>query len=180
MYGDNYNLDPYHEAKKTGSPLTTFLSVILVLLIVVLVGGTAVALVTNKDGIGSQYRRADPRPERLISASRKSDKRLNAYTELGQIRTITKSPDDSHTGALLIVEPWFSLAAGDTPLLEELKQKRRKEQNIIENYFGMYTESELKAKGLTQIKEELCALINEQLVLGKIENVYFTEYMFFS
>lgn len=179
MYGDNYNLDPYIEKKK-GSPLTAFLSFVLVLLVIVLVGGTAIALATNRDGIGSQYRKADPSPEQIITASRKSDKRLNAYTEIGQIRTITKSPDDAHTGTLLIIEPWFSLAAGDTPLLEELKQKTMQARTLIENYFGTYTESELKSKGQNKIKEELCTLINAHLVLGKIENVYFTEYLFFN
>ena len=47
------------------------------------------------------------------------------------------------------------------------------------NYFSGYTEKELLAKGERNVKEELCSLINEQLVLGKIKNVYFDQYLFF-
>ena len=42
-----------------------------------------------------------------------------------------------------------------------------------------YTKSDLISKGEKKIKEELRDQINDQLVLGKINSVYFDQYIFF-
>ena len=159
--------------------LNRVLLALLLALVVILVCGTAVGLVNGKNRQGTQYRRADPSPQKVMSSSSKSDQKLDAYTELGQIRTVTKAEEGEAGGIRLVVSPWFSYQSGDTALFEELAQKNRQEKSIIMNYFSGYTEKELLAKGERNVKEELCSLINEQLVLGKIKNVYFDQYLFF-
>ena len=114
-----------------------------------------------------------------MTHSGRKNQKLDAFTELGQIRAVTKAEEGEEGGILLVVSPWFSYQSGDTALFEELAQKNRQEKAIILNYFGSYTEKELLAKGERNVKEELLSLINEQLVLGKITNVYFDQYLFF-
>ncbi|MBP5174723.1 MAG: flagellar basal body-associated FliL family protein, partial [Treponema sp.] len=85
----------------------------------------------------------------------------------------------SDAGTLLIVSPWFSYPEGDIQLFEEIAQKDRLIKTIISNYFMSYTKSDLISKGEKKIKEELRDQINDQLVLGKINSVYFDQYIFF-
>ena len=41
-----------------------------------------------------------------------------------------------------------------------------------------YTEEELQSLSETEIKTEITAQINQHLILGQIENIYFSEYIF--
>ncbi|MCR5764034.1 MAG: hypothetical protein K6G00_11705 [Treponema sp.] len=155
------------------------LTVILICIIAFIAAGTVYALAVKKSSIGHQYRKADPTPKQVINSSLKTSSKVSAFNELGQIRTITKSPDNEHTGVLVIVNPWFSYNANDTILLEELSQKSQQEKAIIINYFGQNTKADLLAKGEDTVKEEIKNLLNEQMILGKIQQVYFSEYIFF-
>ncbi len=179
MYSSRYNpkslFVKHHKHVSTEYVLT----IILIGLIVFIAAGTLYAFAVKKSGIGHQYRKADPTPKQVINSSIKANSRVNAFNELGQIRTITKSPDDEHTGTLVVVTPWFSYNANDTILLEELSQKAQQEKAIIINYFGQNTKAELLQKGEDAVKEEIKNTLNEQLVLGKIQKVFFKEYIFF-
>lgn len=175
---DYTNADFYYGQERGGSMLNKVLLAVLLALVVILVCGTAVGLVSGTHKKSPQYRRADPSPQKVTHSGKKNQK-LDAFTELGQIRAVTKAEEGEEGGILLVVSPWFSYQSGDTALFEELAQKNRQEKAIILNYFGSYTEKELLAKGERNVKEELLSLINEQLVLGKITNVYFDQYLFF-
>ncbi|MBR1912505.1 MAG: hypothetical protein IJ828_09150 [Treponema sp.] len=179
MYNSRYN--PNSIFVKHHKRVTTeyVLTVMLICLMVCIAAGTVYAFVVKKSGIGHQYRKSDPTPKQVIDSSIKANSRVSAFNELGQIRTITKSPDDEHTGTLLVVTPWFSYDASNTILQEELSQKSQQEKAIIINYFGQNTKSELLAKGEDSVKDEIKALLNEQLILGKIQNIFFKEYIFF-
>lgn len=179
MYSSRYN--PKSIFVKTHKPVSAeqILTVILIAIIVFIAAGTLYAFAVKKTSLGHQYRKADPSPKQVIQTSIKMNSRVNAFNELGQIRTITKSPDDEHTGTLVIVSPWFSYDAGNTILLEELSQKSQQEKAIIINYFGQNTKHELLEKGEDTVKEEIKELLNDQLILGKIQNIFFKEYIFF-
>ncbi len=187
MYGTRHKGKTYfvnsisspQEENNKGVLFNHVLLAVLVVMFLTLVAGTVVAFTKNKAEIGTRYRHADPTPKQVISASLSTDSKLSAYTDLGQIRVVTKSPDKGHTGTLIIVSPWFSYPSSDTPLFEELAQKSQKEKSIIVNYFGQKTRQELLTMGEQAVKKELKERINNELVLGTITNVYFDQYLFF-
>lgn len=155
------------------------LSLIAAALFILILTGTLIHLASGKKKISENWRKADPEPKKVINMSRRSDSKLDAYTDLPQIRAVTKPASENESGTLVIISPWFSYPAGDTVLFEELSQKERQEKAIITDYFARHTADELHKKGEQAVKTELTNLINEQLVLGKIRSVYFSEYIFF-
>ncbi len=168
----------YRSRAQSAENFNRILLIILIALIVIFVGGTAVSIAKNGGEIKSKYRHADPTPKQVINTSLKTNSRLSAYTDVGQIRTVTKG-SDSRTGILLLVSPWFSYQANDTALFEELAQKDKLEKSIIIGFFSEYTKDELLAMGEQKIKEDIKNRINNELVLGKIKDVYFDQYLFF-
>ncbi|MBQ3799151.1 MAG: flagellar basal body-associated FliL family protein, partial [Treponema sp.] len=111
-------------------------------------------------------------------SSLKSKQSVSAYTELGQIRAVTKSAGDQG-GVLLVVSPWFSYPSSDIQLYEELAQKERQAKSLIIGYFSSYTKEQLLGMGEQKVKDGIRDKINEQLVMGQISSVYFDDYMFF-
>ena len=147
--------------------------------VAVLLLGTIVAFASRKAAPGKSIRKADPSPQKVINMSAATDEKVAAYTTLGELRAVTKAPDEKSDGTVLVVTPWFSYPDGDTVLFEELSDKSRQLKGLITSYFGGYTVTELHAMGEKKVKEDLLHLINEQLVLGKITSVYFDSYVFF-
>lgn len=158
--------------------LTNILTAVLIALVVAIVIGTAVAL-TQKNRSVHNYRHADPSPQKVINMSARSNSKVDAYTNIGQLRVLTRAPSEDTEGSVVVLSPWFSYPQDDTGLFEELSRKERQTKNIISEYFALYTKDQLLQKGEKQIKEDLLAHINEQLVLGKIRAIYFDQYLFF-
>ena len=161
------------------SSLEKVLALIAAALGIIIVAGTVIHFALGHNSPSENLRKADPAPQKVINLSKRSGDQLDAYTELTQIRAVTKPSSENGSGTLVIISPWFSYPAGDTVLYEELSQKDRQEKSIITEYFAKYTAEELHKKGEQTVKTELTNLINEQLVLGKIRGVYFSEYIFF-
>ena len=103
-----------------------------------------------------------------------------AFTGLGRIRTATAPSGEKKDGAGIpvVVSPWFSYKAGDVEFYEELSRKSGILKNIIKEYFSQQTAETLHKKGEERIKSELCAELNAQLTLNKIQALYFSEYIF--
>ena len=95
----------------------------------------------------------------------------------GQLRTFSKA-DDAKNSALIIVTPSLEYDSSNKPFFEEIDTKLSEIKNIISSYFTNYTEQELIFKGEQVVKFEILQKINDVLVLGKIRNIYFDEYMF--
>lgn len=112
-------------------------------------------------------RPADPIPTPLQNQE--------TYTLLGTLRTGTK--DDPSIP--LVVEPWFYYDSTDISFYQELQQKSRKIRAIITDYFTGYTKAELQQKGEQKVKEEIKSAINQVLVLGALDALYFNDYTFF-
>ncbi len=158
--------------------LNKILLIILIAMLIVFVGGTALALAKNGGEISTRYRKSDPTPKQVVSSSLKSKQSVSAYTDLGQIRAVTKGEGDKG-GSILVVAPWFSYPSSDIPLYEELAQKEKQTKSLIIGYFSSYTKEQLLGMGEQKIKEGIKDKINEQLVMGQITSVYFDDYMFF-
>ena len=158
--------------------LPKILTGIVIVILIAIIGGSVYGLSLRKTQ-GQAYRKADPSPEKVINLSKKKSKKLAAYNSLGQMRPVTKPEKNGEQGSLLIVSPWFSYPDGDVELFEEISQKDRLIKTIISNYFMSYTKTELIGKGEKKIKEDLKEQINSQLIMGKINAVYFDSYIFF-
>lgn len=157
--------------------LNKILAVILCVLVVAIAGGTIIAFATGTAAPGVSLRVRDPSPtDRHVLSKNK----MAAYTGLSRIRAVTKpeSNTENDIGTPLVITPWFTYPENDTAFYEEIARKSGVMQNIIILYFANYTEMELMAKGEDKIKNDLLSELNAQLMLGKIPNIYFTDYIF--
>ena len=153
------------------------LTLILITVIITIALVTLIVFTTSKDSIGLSYRKSDPSPQKVIRSAPKEN--LNAYTEIGEIRTVTKPEENMSRGSTVLLKPWFSYEGEDKSLYEELVQKNRLFTSMIAEYFTKYTRQDLKDKGEDNIKSEIKNLINDQLVLGRIREVFFEQYIYF-
>ena len=162
------------------------LVIIIFILVCVILCGTVIGLVSKKAVPGKNLRDADPEPtpREIENLNKRLDEKIDAYTGLGTIRCITApapaQTDDQETdiGTAIVITPRLSYPQVDTVFFEELARKRILITGIFTNYFGSYTKIELLSRTEEKIKQELQELINEQLSLGQISGIYFTDYIF--
>ena len=151
-------------------------------LVLVIVSGTIIGLASKKAAPGKNLRDADPEPtpREIENLNKYSDSPIAAYTGLGTIRCITApatdDPDDA--GTAVVITPWLSYPEDDTVFFEELARKRLIITGIFTNYFNAYTKVELLSRTEEKIKQDIMEQINEQMSLGKISGIYFTDYIF--
>lgn len=119
-----------------------------------------------------------PENTELQSLNKKSEKKISTYTGLGTIRAVTKIEEDEDFGTAIVMTPWFSYTEDDSAFFEELSRKRVPIIGIITNYFSSKTYSQLQKINEEKIKADLLNLINNQLSLGKISQIYFTDFIF--
>ncbi len=119
---------------------------------------------------GEGLRKIDPMP-----SQNKAD--ATSFDLIGQLRIATR-PDSQDKKSVLILHPWLKYDSSDTALYEELDRKLPAIKSIFMRYFQTRTKQELLQKEEDQIKTELKAQINELLVLGKISEIYFNDYIY--
>lgn len=167
--------------------LNKILVYIIIFLFLVILGVTIGGLISRKARPGKNLRTADPEPtvKELESLNKRSDTKIAAYTGIGRIRTVTAAEKNSGNGAdvdgsatPIVVTPWFSYEESNFELYEELSRKRILITGIISKYFSERTENELLSSSEEKIKADLLKEINSQLSLGKIQNIYFSDYIF--
>ena len=122
------------------------------------------------------------KPDDKINEYRKVDNPVNLQksvdysvsSDFGRLRTSTAD----NPQIPVVVLPFISYKTENTFLYEELCQKQRKIRTIILQFFTKKTQKELFSIGEEVIKSEILKLINEELTMGKIEALYFEEYIF--
>lgn len=122
------------------------------------------------------------KPEDKINEYRKVDNPVNlqksvdysVFSDFGRLRTFTAD----NPQIPVVVLPFISYKTENSFLYEELCQKQRKIKTIILQFFTQKTQKELFSMGEEIVKSELLKLINEELAMGKIEALYFEEYIF--
>ncbi len=174
-FDDNYSYD-----ESRWNVLPKILLIVIFVLLVILASGTVLSFIFRKTPLGQMYRHADPAPDQVIAKSVRKGAGVDSYNKIGQVRAITKAEDNEDTGEIVVVSPWFTYPAGDSALFEELSQKERMAKNLVYEYFSTRTRKELLKHGEKNIKDDLLKEINSQLVLGKINGIYFSEYIFFA
>lgn len=153
---------------------------LIALLVLVILFGTVIGLASKKASPGKNLRNDDPEPtpREIENLNKHSDSKIAAYTGLGTIRCITAPQDEEDLGTIVVVTPWLSYPEGDTIFYEELARKRLLITSIFTTYFSSHTKNDLLSVTEDKIKAELAASINEQMSLGKISGIYFTDYIF--
>ncbi len=141
----------------------------LILLTAVFV--TAYVLTSHPERIGAGLRKIDPEP---VKIEKKSGSKTTVYSDIGRLRAITADiPPVS-----LIVTPFFTFPTTDQAFFEELVQKKRRLRSVILDYFALHSKDELLNIGEAKVKQELIEKLNAELMLGKIDVLYFNEYIF--
>lgn len=142
-------------------------------LVLVILAGTVIGLTKKKS----------QKPEVLISKGKAenlappADTNVVDYYDLGKIRIVTAAMKENF-GTPMVINPWLAYPEGDTVFYEELARKRGVIKGIFQKYFTTHTKAELLSSTETTINEELLKEINTQLSLGKILDIYFTDYLF--
>ena len=167
--------------------LNRILIIIIISLCLLISGVTTGGLLSKKASFGKNLRNADPEPtvKELESLNKHSENKVAAYTGIGRIRTSTlaeknsgSGTDDGGSAVPIVITPWFSYEESNFELYEELSRKRILITGIISKYFSERTEKELLSTSEEKIKADLLEEINGQLSLGKIQNIYFSDYIF--
>lgn len=122
------------------------------------------------------------KPENQINEYRKIDNPVNlqksvdysVFSDFGRLRTFTAD----NPQIPVVVLPFISYKTENSFLYEELCQKQRKIKSIILQFFTQKTQKELFLLGEDSIKLQLLQIINDELSMGKIEALYFEEYIF--
>lgn len=151
-------------------------------LVLVILLGTVIGLASKKAAPGKNLRDADPEPtpREIENLNKHSDSPIAAFTGLGTIRCITApaANDETDAGTAVVITPWLSYPEDDTVFFEELARKRLIITGIFTSYFNAYTKVELLSRTEDKIKQDILEQINEQMSLGKISGIYFTDYIF--
>ena len=161
--------------------LDKILSIIVIILLITIFAGTVFALLKNKKSFQKQTQLISQGKAVSLMAP-KNDNQIS-YFNLGSLRVLTKSENDSlqetqNMGTVLLVTPWISYPSDDTIFFEEISRKKTVIAGIIQDYFSDYSKLELLTQTEVKIEENLIKEINNHLSLGKIQQIYFTDYIF--
>lgn len=163
--------------------LNTVLYSIIIALVIVLIIGTITGLVKKNESPSDEVLLQQGK---AINLSAPANTDFVAYYEIGSIRIVTtknsnnevNSQNDLENTCVLVVNPWVSYAEGDTVFYEEIARKRGVIKGICTTYFSERSKEYLLSITETKVEQELMELINAQLSLGKIQDLYFTDYIF--
>ena len=161
--------------------LDKFLSILIILLMITILMGTFITIYKNKKSITKQKQLISQ--GKAISLMAPKNNNQNSYFNLGSLRVLTKPENDSlqetqNLGTILLVTPWISYPSDDTIFFEEISRKKTVIAGIIQDYFSDYSKLELLTQTEVKIEENLIKEINNHLSLGKIQQIYFTDYIF--
>ena len=139
------------------------LIICLILLGLVIVGGT----------IYGVFFLDNPRGNERPNVSQTSVSQDHIFSGIGRIRVPTA---DSQPGVVIIFVS-FIFDPDDRAFSEELVFKVRDFRDIIIDYFGSFSIAELHIQDEESIKTELLRKFNAILRLGRIETLFFSDFM---
>lgn len=113
----------------------------------------------------------NPAPEEV--AARDGSGKTAIFADIGVLRAATADARP----VTIVVSPFLPYPADDVPLSEELVSKNRANRAAIAGWFRSHTLKEITRLGEDGVKRELLELVNANLVLGKLQSMYFEEYM---
>jgi flagellar FliL protein len=153
--------------KITEAKIQRFLFICTIVISSIMFLVSVISMATGKAKPGKNLRKSDPEPENFISE-------FAVFNGFQQLRLATAD----NPPVPVIITPYLTYTNGDTELNEELNMKMRHFRTIFADYFSSHTQKELTEIGEQNIKAEITEKLNSELVLGKIINLYFSEYIF--
>ncbi len=96
------------------------------------------------------------------------------FSDFGRLRTYTCD----NPQIPVVILPFLSYKTENIFLYEELCQKQRKIRSIILQYFTQKSQDELFLLGEESVKAQILTLINDEVSMGKVESIFFEEYIF--
>jgi flagellar basal body-associated protein FliL len=131
---------------------------------------------------GVFFRAAPSAGERpAFSGESGEDRQEQIFTGIGRLRVPTRAVTtasaadaQSETAILFVIFPY---SPEDRAFSEELALRIRDFREIITDYIGSFSAAELHEQGEETIKAELLRRFNAILRLGRIETLYFSDFM---
>jgi len=142
---------------------------IIIILIATIVIGTVIAFVKKtKEQVSGQQEK-----EPLAGSAYIPPKEYALYGDLGQLRAVTAD----NPPITVILKPFLEYKASDTVFQEELVAKKETLKKNILDWFSLESAYRLSSELPQDIKKALMERINTQLILGKVHNIYFEEFV---
>ncbi len=149
---------------------------IIIFLIIVIASGTLIVKLAPKKTQDSHTLIAQGKAINLAEPADTSDV---SYFELGTLRITTLNEDEENMlGIGMVLSPWLAYPAGDSVFYEELARKKGVLKAVIQQYFSERTKEEILSQSEELIIQTIMNQINKNLSLGKVSDVYFTDYLF--
>ena len=153
--------------------------------ILLVIIGALIALIFCGTIIGVSRKRTQT-PQVLISKGKAINlaapvnTEIIEYYDLSTIRIVT-NPDKNKKedfGSAMVITPWLAYPKGDTVFFEEIARKQGALKAVFTQYFAEKTQAEILTLGVAKITSDLLAKLNSQLSLGKISDIFFTDFIF--
>ena len=164
---------------KTVSGLVIIYQVLLALILIlclIFLAGTGYALFFQGNGAprfsGTQ---GIPGNDGVQEVTETGEPGTHTFTGIGRLRLSTAEPQS----AMVIVTITFPYSPEDRAFSEELAVRVRNFRAITEDYFQSTNAKDLRNKSEAQVKADLLERFNRQLRLGKIQTLYFNDFMIF-
>ena len=138
------------------------LIIFLIILGLLIIGGTIYGLFFQDSSLGRKN----------IDVSQKSGEG-QTFKGIGRLRISTTDPQPG----MVILSVSFIYYPEDKAFSEELALRVGGFRDIITNYIGSFSIAKLKEKTEEDIKTELLRQFNSILRLGKIESLFFSDFM---
>jgi flagellar basal body-associated protein FliL len=158
-----------HKNKKGPDSLARFLTALLIVLVLVILGGTFYAIIRGPAGesAGQGEAAGGGGEEGGYPGA------IAVFTGIGRLRI----PVKGGSRATVVLSIVFPYPAEDRPFTEELAGKVSLFRQIAQDYFGSLPPEELAPLDEGRTKEELLRRFNAELRLGSIDVLFFNDLM---
>jgi flagellar basal body-associated protein FliL len=167
--------------------LVRVLAIVAALMVAVIVAVTVWAFATGHAGKGARQRagqggdsssrtlfadkKADPSPEAI--AAQDPAGKTAVFSDIGLLRARTANKEP----VTVVVSPYFPYPSDDVAFREEIVGKTRAIRKTLLDWFAAQKIDQIDALGEAGVKKALIERINSCFTLGKIDTVYFGEYL---
>jgi flagellar FliL protein len=159
--------------------LNKVLIAIAILMVLVIGGVTIVTFVSGRQDENVSARVAKPEnpgPHIEASPAPAGEVIEKTFRGVGRVR----APLQASQGVVpptVMIEPYFPYNSADRAFSEELASHIKDFRQATVDFFGGLTPNDPLLQNDTAIKQELLKRYNNFLVLGKIDSLYFTDFM---
>lgn len=153
--------------RKENSGLVKILLLVLAALFLLIVLLTVYAFVSG--AVPAE----DPESGAGLSLPEAAPPKEEIYTGIGTLRVLTAG----NPASLVIINPVFYYDSGDLEFFEELQRKRARLEQIVRDWVSSNNAEYFLETSDEKLRSDLAGLLSEILILGSVENLYFSEFL---